>query len=489
MPDDRLFLAVDAGTTMIKAVLTRADGRFIDSAGKNVQILMPHPGWCEMDMNAVWDSVCEVIARLKNNNSGIWKNICAAGICAQGDGMWPVGRDGSPVRNAVLWNDIRASGFVDYDSLSKECVDLGTSPLFPGAAPVILCWLKKQEPENYARIAAVLHCKDWLNYRLTGRIVTEQTDASTSLLNVYTKQYEFSLLDKLGIGECRGCFPPVLNSAEIIGCVKEEAAKQTGIPAGTPVIAGSIDVLAAAAGCGITEPLQKGSIVGTTLCNYVVLDEAQAKAQAGQIGSVLCHTEPGRYIRLMAALSGASAMDWARREIFCSEPYPRLEEQISKIPIGSEGVLFHPYLYGERAPFRNADASGGFFGLRACHTKYHMARAVFEGVALSLYDCYQSLPAGQNGFVVAGGAAKSDLVCRMMCDCMGEKTVRYREKELGILGVVSLLQTATECEKQDREEEKDLFIPDMEKHQEYRKLYERFCAAKEAIAPQWGKGK
>ncbi len=485
MPDERFFLAIDAGTTMIKAVLTRADGEFIDTAAAKLQILMPRQGWCEMDMETVWQAVCGAVGTLREKNGTVWGNICAVGICAQGDGMWPVDAGGKPVRNAVLWNDTRAEGLIDYDAINKTCVALGASPLFPGACPVILRWLKEYEPENYRRIAAVLHCKDWLNYRLTGQLATDQSDASTSLMNIYTKKYEFSLLEMLGIGSCQECFPRVAASDEVVGTVTGRATELLGIPKGTPVIAGAIDVLAAATGCGVTAPAQKGTVIGTTLCNYVVLDEDGARVNAGEIGSVLCHTQPGTYIRLMAALSGASALDWVRREILADEPYPQLEQEIDKLPVGSEGVFFHPYLYGERAPFRLGTASSGFFGLQACHTRYHMARAAFEGVALSLYDCYRSLPPGEEVFAVAGGAAKSDLVCQMVCDCMGEKTVRCREKELGILGVVRLLQKACGFPILSGAAERDSFFPDMEKHEQYKKLYMEFCFLKDAMLPFW----
>ncbi len=483
------FLAIDAGTTIVKAALTGIDGEVIDVVSHKLDILMPKQGWCEMNMNTVWQAVCEVVGQLRENNGGEWENICAVGICAQGDGMWPLDANGNPVRNAVLWNDTRAGGMIDYESINRSCLALGTTPLFPGAGPVILRWLKENEPENYERIATVLHCKDWLNYKLTGRLVTDQTDASTALFNIYTKQYEFSLLELLGIESCRGCFPDVVSSDQIIGTVTEHIASLLKIKAGIPVIAGAIDVLAVATGCDVTKPTQKGSILGTTLCNYVVLDQAGALAHAGENGEVLCHTHPNVYIKLMAALSGASALDWVRRQVLADEPFAELEQSIIKLPIGSEGVLFQPYLYGERAPFHAANASSGFFGLRPNHTKYHMVRAAYEGVAMSLYDCYQNLPSGENGFVVAGGASKSDLVCQMVCDCMGERTVRYKEKELGILGVVSLLQEAMGFESQKQETLADEFMPDLTKHEEYKNLYTEFCHLKTMMMLYWAREK
>lgn len=481
------FLAIDAGTTMVKAALTDANGDIIDVVSKKLQVLMPNQDWCEMDMNAVWQEVCEVVNTLRENNIDTWDNICAIGICAQGDGMWPIDKDGEPVRNAILWNDTRAGDLLDYKSINKTCLNLGTTPLFPGANLIILRWLKEYEPESYNRIHKVLHCKDWLNYKLTDRIITDQTDASTALLNIYTKEYKFALLDVLGINECVNCFPKVTASDDFIGTVTNKAASQFKVKEGTPVIAGSIDVLAVATGCHVTKPAQKGSILGTTLCNYVVLDEEGARAEAGENGEVLCHTHPNVYIKLMAALSGTAALDWVTHEITDDEPYEQLNESIAKLPVGSEGVIFQPYLYGERAPFHNPNACSGFFGLRPYHNKYHMMRAAYEGVAMSLYDCYQNLPLGESKFILAGGASKSDLICQMVCDCMGEETIRYKEKELGILGIVSLLQKATGCgkPKDNTAERHDIFKPDIDNHESYKNIYGRFCELKTIMEPFW----
>jgi sugar (pentulose or hexulose) kinase len=219
----------------------------------------------------------------------------------------------------------------------------------------------------------------------------------------------------------------------------------------------------------------------------------------------------------MAALSGASALDWARREILGDEPYPALEAAVADIPVGSGGVMYHPYLFGERAPFRAPTASGAFFGLRASHTKYHMARAAFEGVALSLYDCYQSLPKAEGAggadavnarsgvgvdtsaanadrgmgadageIIVAGGAASNDLLCQMISDCVGVPVTRDRRRELGVAGVARLLRERFGGGP-PREEAKDHFAPNLARHEQYQALYADFTALQRAMRPFWEK--
>jgi sugar (pentulose or hexulose) kinase len=481
---DKPYLAIDAGTTVIKAALIAMDGSILDTASCRLAIDMLRDGWCEMDMETVWQTLCQTLRLLRENNAAHWPSIKAVGICGQGDGLWPITQSGHPVRRAILWNDTRAAVLLDYDAVNREALKHASNSLFAGAAPILLRWMKEHEPENYRRTFYVLHCKDWLNYRLTGVVATDETDASTALMDIHSKQYVFSLLDVLDIRESERCYPRVAPSSTIIGEVTSVAEQETGIPKGTPVIAGAIDVLAVAAGCDMLAPGQRGSVIGTTLCNYVVLDSDGMQEHADIRGSVLCHIHPNTYIRLMAALSGASALDWVQREVLNNISYSALETAVADIPVGSDGVLFHPYLFGERAPFRIPTASGAFFGLRAYHTKRHMARAAFEGLVLSLCDCYRNLPAAASDIIVAGGAAKNDLICQMISDCMGTRVTRSRQQELGIAGVARLLQDQFGGDPQHAATQ-DHFEPDPARCEQYLELYNTFTALQRAMHLFW----
>ena len=476
------FLVMDAGTTSIKAGLISLDGKFADIQNEPAQVLQSFSGANEMDMDAVWEAAKRVILKLRASNEAIWQEVVALGISAQGDGLWAIDANGRPVRNAMLWNDTRT--VLDYDAINPTALALNTTALFPGANVAELTWLKKNEPDNYVKIAWVFHCKDWLNFKLTGQICTDASDASTALMNIYTKQYDESLLDKLGLSEMKGKFAPICTSDDIIGTIVPEVSEELGLRVGTPVIAGCLDVLAIATGCGLLRCGQRGTIVGTTLANYVVMDEAAARGCIATNGSILCHTKKDTYIRLMAATAGASAMDWMRRNILQDEAFAKTDEEVAKIPIGSDGVLATPYINGERAPFKLNSASAGFYGIRAHHTKYHLARASFESIAMAMADCYANLPKGDAELYLAGGAAKSPFICQMLCDTMGTDTYRFEEKELGLMGVYRLILDALKIEG-DFASVTDKFEPNPDNHEQYQQLYKEYCLLKDSLMPFW----
>lgn len=482
-----VFLCIDAGTTNIKAALVTNSGEFIDISSKDITISMPDIGVCEMDMDSHWDSLCQVLDELHLKNPSDWKEIQGIGICAQGDGAWILDENHQPVRRAVLWNDTRPGTLAseELSRINKICVEKNVTPLFAGAFPIIMHWLKKHEPENYHRTRWILHCKDWINYKLTGHISTDITDASTSIFDIFEKEYRTEFLDLLDITEIRECLPEVMESSAVMGRVSEEIAARFGMEKGIPVIAGSIDVLSVATGCGLTSPGQKGTILGTTLCNFVVLDETNAKKCKSEMGSVLCHTEPGLYIRQMSALSGASTLDWVRKEIAQGIPYAEIETKLKEVPLGSSGVLFLPFLFGERAPLRLPNANAVFFGLRVNHTKYHMVRAAFEGLSMALYDCYQYLPASKPGLTIAGGGAKNEFLCQMICDTIGEPVIRNHQKELGILGVSKLLNNAFKGELMKSESGPSEIAPNLINHGHYMEIYDRYQKYQTLMEPLW----
>ena len=470
------FLCIDAGTTSIKAALVTDVGEFIDLSSKNINTSMPRIGVCEMDMNELWGALCEVLERLRVKNEPIWNEIAGIGVCAQGDGAWLLDEGLKPLRPAMLWNDTRQGTISaeELNSINKSCVEMNTTPLFSGAFPVLMKWLKENEPQNYSKTRWILHCKDWINYKLTGNISTDPTDASTAIFDIFEKRYRPELLEMMNIGEVKKWLPKVIGSSDIMGTVSREVSALTGIGVGTPVIAGSMDVLSVATGCDLTSPGQKGSIIGTTLGNFVVMDEESARKCKSDMGSVLCHTQSGLYIRQVSALSGASTLDWIQREIADGMGHEVLDEKLKDIPIGSNGVVFLPFLFGERAPFRLPNAHAAFLGLRVNHTKYHMVRAAFEGLAMVLYDCYQNLPDSTQGLMIAGGGARNEFLSQMICDVIGEPVVRINARELGILGVSKLLSDYLEINPAMKETGRTEIQPDESNHKSYMEIYDKY---------------
>jgi sugar (pentulose or hexulose) kinase len=347
---------------------------------------------------------------------------------------------------------------------------------------MLLLWMKQCKPDAFARVRWVLHCKDWLNLCLTGKVITDGSDASTSLLNVRTTRYEHGLLDLLGLNGSAACFPPVGKAGDTVGQVTPDAARQSGLPQGLAVILGGIDVAVMAAGAGVITPGEAMTIIGTTLCNQVVMSEAQVDHRDPR-GSILQHVVPDAFLRLMATSSGTSSIDWARQTVAPGLSFAELEAGIAAIPLGSEGVMFQPYLYGERAPFRDPAATAGFYGLSARHTPLHMMRAVYEGLAFSFAECYQALPP-VSSVTVTGGGANSNALCQMMADNLGKPVRRTGIPELGIYGGFAVLRSSLGLKNAAPEFSRE-FLPDEKRHQRYVKLFDLFTGLRKSMQAYW----
>ena len=487
--DMQYFLGIDAGTTKIKAGLVDLNGELAGLSSCAVEVRHANRGWSEIDMTELWHQVCRVLNELCQQHQDKIARIIAIGVAGQGDGYWPVRHDGEPAGPAILWNDTRAKSLTlePNDEIERICRDNYVTPLFPGSMPMILMWQKISHPERVRDTNKIIHCKDWINFKLSGELVSDFTDVSIALMDVRKRQFVDELLAATGLSAERNKIPEPVTSSTIIGQVTPEAARATGLPAGIPVIAGSIDVAAVAVGMGAYQPGDACTIVGTTLCNEVII-RSDSLVEPILSGGALCHISDGNILRFMATSSGTSALDWVRREIFTDEPYARLESRIESIPVGSDNLFFHPYLYGERAPFKDPYASGGFFGITANHSRNHMARAAYEGVVFSMLDCYRNLPGHYSQIMVGGGAAQSDILCQMIADCMGVPIIRPDFAELGILGMANTMAFAlglsSDYAMLSVARQKS-FASDPQKHAAYLKLYPVFQQLTQWIKPFW----
>ena len=335
-------------------------------------------------MDEYWQCMCNITQMLKKRNIGIWSKIAGVGITAQGDGLWPIDEEGTPIRNAMLWNDTRSKeiNFDHIEELNNLIKHENTNRIYYGSVVALLKWMKINEPNNFSCIRWALHCKDWLNYKLTGCVYTDFTDASTALLNIKKGEYSQKILDVLDLSECISIFPRIVNSTDIIGYISSHVSELTGICEGTPVIEGALDVCTVALGNDVKKSGQACTIIGTTLGNEIVIDLNDIDPNEKR-GLLMHHVIPHKYLWILPTLSGASTMDFIKAMLFPDVPYPLLEEQLESVPIGCDGLLYHPFIYGERAPFRNPFATAGVFGLTHVHTELHIMRSVFEGLAYS----------------------------------------------------------------------------------------------------------
>lgn len=483
-----VLLGMDVGTTKIKVVLADSAGSILDIASCAAEVQTPFEGASEMDMALLWEKVCGLTNQLKQQNPNVWNEIEGVGISAQGDGMWAVDKSGKPVGNAILWNDTRTRilNDVDEEELDRILIENSSTALFAGAFPMILKWMKTVEPERYALIKTVFRCKDWLNLQLTGNIASDYTDFSTCSINVFTHEYVEEMFNYLGIPEAKAMMPELIAPTDIVGNITETAEKLSGIPAGTPVIAGGIDVVITSVGAGVTEAGESCCILGTTLCNEVLIEEESVDIN-DRAGSALCSVFPGQYLRVMAALSGSSTIDWAKGILVPELSFEQLHSELEKVPLGSRGLMYHPYIRGERAPFRNPFACGGFYGLRAGHSRFDMMRAAFEGMALSIKDCFNALPRSDGKIYLTGGGAASDLSCRLISNALKKDVLRPNREELGARGIIEVIKIGLNIgtDSQYSNDDADVFVPDTEESRKLDSLYSEFLSLKDNMSDFW----
>lgn len=481
-----MILVIDAGTSRIKAAIMDESYRTIAHASEEVAVSHPFTGACEIDMSALWTQVITLLNRLRESMPEAFHQIQGIGITGQGDGMWGLDAMGEPVRPAILWNDTRSKflSIPELEVADQNCCKRSVTPNFAGGNTLILRWLKEKEPENYERIAHVLHCKDYLNYRLTGEIATEASDASTAMINIFKKNYVPEGLVELGIDDALSKMPPVLASKNITGLIQPSIAEATGLSVGTPVIAGAIDVIAVCYGAGASRVKDACIILGTTLANGVVIDETQAK-EPYTLGSILCHVPENTYLRLMSTLNGTASIEWARDLFMQGKSYGEIEEIISPLKPGETGIIYHPYLYGERAPVKDSFACGSFIGLRREHGAREMMRAVYEGIVLSVLDCLAHLPKTGESLIFTGGGAKSNLICQMVADATGKQVKRPKEEELGLLGIARATWEAIRSNSEGFEPDFDRFEPNLNWTKRYQKLYRMYVETRQGFTGFW----
>jgi sugar (pentulose or hexulose) kinase len=488
-----VLVGIDAGTTRIKAAAFSPDGREIHRAAVSNEVLTPRPAWREQDMAATWRrcraAVGEVVSALDAET-----DVLAVGVTGQGDGCWLLDDDRDPVRNAVLWNDGRARDYVRRwreTGTADALRDICGSELFPGVSLVVLCWLSDNEPSALERASTVLFCKDWLGYKLTGTVNTDFSDASLPYLDVETRTYADDVGELVGLSTLPDLQPPIVPGADVAGTVDETAAAATGLPAGTPVVSGVNDVAASAFGSGVATVGESSSVLGTTALNQTLIDSPSAEFPGSGTTTVL--GVDGLASRAMASMAGTTNLDWAVDEFADTDDYEAIERRIRKLPPGSEGLLYHPYLSaaGERAPFLAPGARAMFTGLAPDHTSDHFLRAVYEGITLAVRDCYEHIPSTGGATYVSGGGTQSAFWRQLLADGLGEVVRVPAASEPGAKGAALLAGMGVDvygslADATDRATSVDRsHDPDPERAALYDDLYKLYAETYRAMFDVW----
>lgn len=435
-------LGIDVSTTATKALIIDETGAVVATAATEYPFETPRPLWSEQDPALWWDGAVRSI-RAALDESGIDPAaIQAIGLTGQMHGLVLLDEAGAVLRPAILWNDGRTGAECDLirERLGKDrLVDLtGNDALTGFTAPKIL-WVQRHEPEVFAQAQHVLLPKDYLRYRLTGAFATDRAGAAgTLLLDVRHRDWSDEVLDALGIP--RDWLPPTHEGPEITSTVSAAAAEATGLRAGTPVVAGGGDQAAGAVGVGAVREGVVSLVLGTSGVVFATSDTPRVEAQ-GRLHA-FCHALPDRWHLMGVMLSAAGSLRWYRDTLAPGVPFDELLAPAAAVPPGSEGLLYLPYLTGERTPHPDPLARGAFVGLTVRHGREHLTRAVLEGVAFGLRDGFALMqdaglpPAAE--VRVSGGGARSPLWRQIHADVLGTPLVTVNTTEGAAYGAALL---------------------------------------------------
>lgn len=422
------MVCVDAGTTVIKAVVFDSTGRELAVTRRDTQVQHPRREWAEQDMTEVWDAV---VATVREATERVPNPVRLLAVTAQGDGAWLVGGDHQPLRPAILWNDGRAADIVRGwrdDGVLERAYRTNGSLTNAGLPNSILRALGDLDP------ATALTCGGWLFLKLTGVLGIEKSEASAPWLDIRAGAYDTALTDLYGIDPA--VLPPLLTEQ-----VHPLTATELGLPAGTPVVLAPYDIVTTALGTGATSAGKATCILGTTLCTEMLVEAPDTSGEPS--GLTLDFGVPGLLMRSFPTLAGTGVLDWLV-DLLGLTDHTALTELAAQAPPGADGLRVLPYLSpaGERAPFLDPAASGLVTGLLFGHGRTHLARAVLEGLAHVIRDCLEAAPGRPVELALCGGGAASALWCQLIADITGVPTVSTEDTQVGAKGALVFALTA-----------------------------------------------
>ena len=409
-----LFLGIDLSTTASKVLLIDEKGTVIATASHAHTLQTPKPLWSEQNPLEWWRAISTSIRSVLKKAGVKGETVTAIGLTGQMHGLVLLDEVGQVLRPAILWNDGRTQRQCDeiHARVGKQkFIQITGNVALTGFTALKILWVKENEPEVYSRARYVLLPKDYIRYRLTGEYAMDKADGSgTVLFDLKKRDWSDQLLATLEIP--REWMPPTFEGPQFTGRVTAEAAVITELKPGTPIAAGGGDQAAGAVGVGAVEPGIVSLTVGTSGVIFAATPSALIELE-GRLHA-FCHAMPGMWHFMAVMLSAAGSLQWYRDTLAPGISFGDLMKEAETIPAGCEGLLFLPYLTGERTPHPDPLARGAFIGLTLRHGRGHMTRAVLEGVAFGLKDSFTLIrDAGQDHVIqirVSGGGTKSRLL-------------------------------------------------------------------------------
>jgi xylulokinase len=413
-------LGLDVSTTAAKAVILDRLGAVRSSAAVEYPFETPHPRWSEQDPNVWWSSAVRAI-RTATDEAGR-DEVEAVGLAGQMHGLVALDAQDRVLRQAILWNDQRTEAECNEirDVLGRaRLIAITGNDALPGFTAPKLLWVRRHEPDVWSRIAHVLLPKDLVRLRLTGDHAVDRADgAGTLLFDLAARDWSDEVVGALGIDP--SWLPRTYEGPDVTGSVTGEAAEATGLRAGTPVVAGGGDQAAAAVSVGTVEPGVVSVSLGTSGVVFTATDAPRIEPE-GRLHA-FCHSVRERWHLMGVMLSAAGSLRWFRDVVAPDMAFADLVEEAADVPAGSDGLLFLPYLTGERTPHPDPEARGAFVGLTIHQRRAHLTRAVLEGVAFGLRDSLElakGVGVPVSGSIRAtGGGSRSTIWRRILADVL-----------------------------------------------------------------------
>ncbi len=425
----KYFIGIDLGTSATKTILISQSGKVLASDSYKYSIYQPENGWAEQDpedwKRAVLVTLKNVVEKAKISND----NVIGIGLSGQMHGLVMLDENGAPLRRSIIWCDQR-SGNQEKEMqalMPKErWLEITANPPIAAWTAAKILWVRENEPELFARCRKILLPKDYIRYVLTGKFATDVSDASgMQLMDIKRRCWSEEILKLLQIDANLLC--TLYESQEMTGTLRSEIARECGLKKSVIVAAGASDNAAAAVGTGVVNPGEAFTTIGTSAIVYTHLDQ-YLKIPNGSL-HVCCCAVPGCWHTMGGPQSAGLSLQWFKDnfcadyvwEALCQEKniYQFIDEKVKDIPIGSDKLIYLPFLMGERTPNMNYDCRGVFFGLNAIHTKAHMLRAIMEGVSYCLADCIDiTRTAGVEirSMRICGGGGKSPVWRKIMAE-------------------------------------------------------------------------
>ena len=437
-----LVLGIDVSTTATKAILMRPDGAVRGVASASYGYDTPRPLWSEQDPRLWWDGAVAAVRGVLADDGTAGSEVEAVGLTGQMHGSVLLDQEGAVVRPAILWNDQRTGA--ECDELRRlvggeRLIEVTGNDALTGFTAPKLLWVRRHEPGNWARVRHVLLPKDYLRHRLTGGYAVDVADGSgTILFDLAARTWSPEVLAAVDLDPA--LLPGTSEGPEVTGTVTREAAEATGLAPGTPVVAGGGDQAANAVGVGAVGPGVVAISLGTSGVVFAATDQPAIEPR-GRVHA-FCHAGPGRWHMMGVMLSAAGSLRWLRDALAPAASFDDLVAAAAEAPAGSEGLLFLPYLTGERTPHPDPLARGAFVGLTVRHDLRHLTRAVLEGVAYGLRDGLDLMvgsglaPPGQ--LRAAGGGTRSPLWRQILADVLGTEVAVVDAEEGAAYGAALL---------------------------------------------------